>query len=63
MLRDKPSGEREWKIAKVLLQRAQGQQAHRQAQVAEGLRGVYLSTVHRLCTRSVTGPNRYSHDL
>ena len=48
MLRDKPSGDREWRTAKVLHQRAQGPLTRNQAQVAEGLFGVHPSTVHRL---------------
>jgi hypothetical protein len=63
MLRDKPSGDREWKIAKVLHQRAQGPLTRRQAQIAGGLFGVHPSTVHRLRGRLVTNPNGFSHDL
>ena len=63
MLRDKPSGDRELKIAKVLYQRAQGPLTRRQAQVAEGLFGARSSTVHRLRDRLMTNPNGYSHDL
>ena len=63
MLRDKPSGDRECKIAKVLHQRVQGPLTRRQAQVAEGLFGARPSTVHRLRDRLVTNPNGYSHDL
>jgi hypothetical protein len=48
MLRDKLSGDRECKIAKVLHQRAQGPPTRHQAQVAEGLFGALPSTVHRL---------------
>jgi hypothetical protein len=59
MLRNKPSGDRECKIAKVLHQRAQGPLARRQAQVAEGLFGVHPSTVYRLRSRLVTNPNGY----
>jgi len=57
MLPDKPSGDREWKIAKVLHQRAKGPLTRRQPQVAEGLFGVHPSTVHRLLSRLVTNPN------
>jgi hypothetical protein len=45
MLRDKPSGDRECKIAKVLHQRAQGPLTRRHAQVTEGLLGVQPSKV------------------
>jgi hypothetical protein len=47
MLRDKPSGFREWKIAKVLRSPAQGPLTRRQAQVAEGSLGVHQSAVYR----------------
>ena len=63
MLRDKPSGDREWKIAKVLHQRAQGPLTCRQAQVAGGLLGVHPSTVRRLRRRFLKEQNGYSHDL
>ena len=63
MVRDKPSGDREYKIAKVLHQRVQGPLTRRQAQVAEILCGARPSTVHRLRDRLVTNPTRYSHDL
>jgi hypothetical protein len=63
MLRDKPSGEHESKIAKALRPLAQGRLTRRQAQVAEGLLGVHPSMVHRLRSRFLTDLTRYSHDL
>jgi hypothetical protein len=45
MLRDKPSFECEWKLAKVLSPLAQGPLTRNQAKAAEGLLGVQLSTV------------------
>jgi hypothetical protein len=63
MLRDKPSGDREWKIAKVLHLRAQGPLTRRQAQVAEGLLGLHPSAVYYLSSRFLKDPNGYSHDL
>jgi len=63
MLRDKPSGEREWKIAKVLRLLAQGPLTGSQAQVVAGLLGMHPSTVCRLRSRFLKGLNGHSHDL
>ncbi|MEI6548454.1 MAG: hypothetical protein WCN85_15665 [Burkholderiales bacterium] len=63
MLRDKPSGEREWKIAKVLRPLAQGPLTGRQAQVVAGLLGMRLSTVYRLRSWFLKGQEGYSYDL
>jgi hypothetical protein len=63
MLRDKPSGEREWKSAKFLRPLAQGSLTSRQAQVVASLLGVQPSTVYRLSSRFVKNPDGYFHDL
>jgi putative transposase len=63
MLRDKPSGDREWKIAKVLRPLAQGPLTGSQAQVVAGMLGMHSSTVYRLRSRFLKGLNGYPHDL
>jgi hypothetical protein len=63
MIRDKPSADRNWKIAKVLHQWAQGPLTHRQAQVAEGMLGVHPSAVYYLSSWFLKDPNGYSRDL
>jgi hypothetical protein len=63
MLRDKPSGECERKIAKVLRPHTQGPLTVSQAQVVAGLLGIYPSTVYRLRSRFLKDPSRYSRDL
>jgi len=63
MLRDKPSGDREWKIAKVLRPLAQGPLTGSQAQVVAGLLGMHPSTVYRLRSRFLKDPKGYSYDL
>ena len=63
MLRDKPLGDCEWKIAKVLRPLAQGPLTDRQAQVVARLLTVHPSTVYRLRSRFLKDLNRYSRDL